>query len=436
MPNLITFPTIPLRGYQLLLWRHMEGNTDNKRSIQIWHRRAGKDLLDLQIMAKEAVIRPHNYWFILPFYSQVRKAIWEGRTKEGRPYLSFFPDELIKRKNNQEMYIEYVNGSVIRFLGGDNPDSLVGAGPRGIVISEWALQRPSLWTYLEPMLLENKGWCLFNSTPRGDNHCKQTFDNYNKPDSGNYASLLTVKDTDIVSEAEIAKLRNDGWAEELIQQEFYCSFAGNRLGAYYGDIMAALERGGKITTCPLDETALVHTFWDLGLSDMTSIWFVQFIGREIRLIDYHEDHNKRVSDYADFLINTKQYKYGSHNIPHDGAKRDVELLKSYQQLLTDAGLNNVKVHERTPSLYSSIQQVRSLLSRCIFDAERCKDGIWCLKNYRRAYDEDRKTFKDVPEHDLASHGADAFRLIAEVQDRYNPAVIRGGSRTGFNFKRL
>lgn len=427
----IEFPyKLALRPYQYGLWDFMEPCSDGKRAFQVWHRRAGKDLVDLQIMAKEAAKTRHNYWFILPFYNQVRKAIWEGKTREGVPYLSFIPEALVRKKNKQEMYVELVNGSIIRFLGGDNPDSLVGAGPRGIVISEYALQKPSLWDYLEPMLLENKGWAIFNTTPRGENHAKEMFDAFKKR-PGYYTSLLTVDDTGVVTKAQIDEVRAQGRPEELVQQEFYCSFEGALQGAYYGDLMNELDRQGKITSVPVDGQALVHTFWDLGLSDMTSIWFVQFVGREVRVVDYYEDHNKRVSDYADVLLNVKQYAYGSHNIPHDGSKRDIESLKSYQQILTEAGLVNVKVHTRTPSVHLGIMKTRAMLSRCWFDREKCKDGIWCLKNYRRAYDEDRRSFKDVPEHDLASHGADAFRLLAETLGSYEPGRNSGvRSRAG------
>lgn len=426
----ITFPhKLELRPYQYDIWDYMEPCSDGKRAMQVWHRRAGKDLCDLQIMAKEAAKIRHNYWFILPFYQQVRKAIWEGKTKDGQPYLSFIPDELIRKKNKQEMYIELVNGSIIRFLGGDNPDSLVGAGPRGIVISEWALQKPSLWNFLEPMLLENNGWAIFNTTPRGDNHAKEMFEAFKK-NPNYYTSILTINDTGIVSKEAIDKLRNEGWPEEMIQQEFFCSFEGSVHGAYYGDLINDLDKRGNITSVPLDGQAMVHTFWDLGLSDMTSIWFVQFIGKEIRVIDYYEDHNKRVSDYADMLLNVKQYQYGSHNIPHDGSKRDFESLKSYQQILTEAGLKNVKVHSRTPSVHLGIMKTRAMLSRCWFDKEKCKDGLWCLKNYRRAYDEERRSFKDVPEHDLASHGADAFRLLAETLGSYEPKGNVVSSRAG------
>ena len=430
--KVINFPyNMELRPYQRSLWDYFEPSSDNKRAIQIWHRRAGKDLTDLQIMTKEAAKRKHNYWFILPHYTQIRKAMWEGKTKHGKPYLSFIPPELTKRKNNQEMFVELINGSIIRFLGGDNPDSLVGAGPRGIVISEWALQRPSLWNYLEPMLLENKGWAIFNSTPRGDNHCKTTFEKYSQSPEY-HASILTINDTGTVSREQIQKLRAEGWPEELIQQEFYCSFAGSIHGSYYGDLINSIERQGRITSVPMDGQALVHTFWDIGLSDMTAIWFAQFIGREIRLIDYYEDHNRRISDYADILLNVKQYRYGSHNIPHDGSKRDMESLKSYRQILTEAGLNNVRIHPRTNSIYLGIQRTRAMLSRCLFDAEKCKDGLWCLRNYRRAYDEARRTFRDTPEHDLASHGADAFRLLADTQSEISPQGSHPASRSGIS----
>lgn len=421
---------IELRDYQKDLWNYFEPTSDNKRAFQVWHRRAGKDLLDLQIMFKEAAKTRHNYWFILPQYDQVRRAIWEGKTKDGHPYLSYLPDELIRKKNKHEMYIELINGSIIRFLGGDNPDSLVGAGPRGIVVSEYAIQRPSLWDFLEPMLIENNGWAIFNTTPRGENHAKDLFDAFKKNPKC-YTSILTVNDTGVVTKEQIDELRQQGRPEEVIQQEYYCSFQGAIHGAYYGDLLNDLEAKGQIGHVPLDGNALVHTFWDLGLSDMTSIWFVQFIGKEIRVIDYYEDHNKRVSDYADVLLNVKQYKYGSHNIPHDGAKRDIESLRSYQQILTEAGLNNVKVQDRISSVHLGIMQTRAMLSRCWFDKDKCKDGIWCLKNYRRAYDEDRRAFKEVPEHDLASHGADAFRLIAQTLKQHEPHGPQTYSRPGY-----
>lgn len=403
------------RRYQLPLWRYFEkgGSSDEKRAILIWHRRAGKDLTCLNILIKEAIVKPHNYWFILPSYKQVRKAIWEGKRKDGTKYLDCIPTQLIKRKNEQDMSIELANGSIIRFLGGDNPDSLVGAGPRGIVFSEWALMRPSLWDLLEPILSENHGWALFNSTPRGDNHCRATFETFKKsPDY--FASILTVNDTGIVPKEEIDKKRyRDNIPEEIIQQEYFCSFAGARTGSYYGDAMNALSLQGRICKVPYDPQSLVHTYWDLGLSDETAIWFVQYNNTDVRVIDYYEDHNRRLGDYADYLLRVKPYRYGSHNLPHDGKKRELGTLQTYQQMLLDAGLSNVRTIQRTPSVHEGILQARQLLTRCWFDEEKCKDGLYCLRNYHREYDADRKCFRDRPEHDGTSHGADAFRMIAE-----------------------
>lgn len=414
--NYITLPyNFSPRVYQLPLWEYFDAgsNSDNKRAILIWHRRAGKDLTCLNLLIKEACTVKHNYWFILPFYKQVRKAIWEGKSASGNAYLDCIPKSLILRKNEQDMSIELVNGSIIRFLGGDNPDSLVGAGPRGIVFSEWALMRPSLWELLEPILSENKGWAIFNSTPRGDNHCRATFDTFSK-NKEYYVSLLTVKDTGIVSEAEINKKRVvDRIPEDIIQQEYFCSFAGARTGSYYGADINALEQQGRIGTLLYDQQSLVHTYWDLGLSDETAIWFVQFINEEVRVIDYYESHNQRLSEYADYLLRVKPYKYGSHNLPHDGARRDLSANVPYKQILMEAGLQNIKIVPRCKSVYEGILKVRQMLPKCRFDGDNCKDGLYCLKNYHREYDNDRKCFRDRPEHDSTSHGADAFRMIAE-----------------------
>ncbi|HUT86400.1 MAG TPA: hypothetical protein VMW66_06170 [Elusimicrobiales bacterium] len=410
--KLITLPhNFELREYQKPVWQYMRSG--GNRAILIWHRRAGKDIFCHNFNIASAIESVGNYWHIMPYYSQIRKALWEARTADGKSYIDFIPREIIKTIKNQEMAIHLKNGSIIRFLGGDRPNSLVGAAPKGMIISEWALQRPSLWHYLEPILLENKGWAIFNSTPRGTNHAKETYDNFVK-DPKTYASLLTIKDTKAITEKQIQEIRMSGTPEEIIQQEYYCSFAGTIQGAYYGDLINQAEKQSKICSVPYDEQALVHTYWDLGIDDMMSIWFIQFIGKEIRIIDYYENHNQRLSFYADLLINSKQYKYGSHNLPHDGNTRELGSGKTRSDMLMEAGLNNVKHHPRNLEPYNGIIKVRALLSRCFFDEKKTKDGVLALKHYHREYDENRKTFKRHPEHDWSSHASDAFRLMAET----------------------
>jgi phage terminase large subunit len=146
-------PTIRLphnwnpRPYQLPSWRAWEKGC--KREILIWHRRAGKDDVQLNKTAVAAHERIGNYWHCLPMYEQAKKAIWEAvNPNTGKRRIDeAFPLEIRKRTDNSSMVIEFKSGSIWRVVGSDNPNSLVGAPPIAITFSEWALSNPSAWAY-------------------------------------------------------------------------------------------------------------------------------------------------------------------------------------------------------------------------------------------------------------------------------------------------
>lgn len=421
----IVLPVLPLRDYQAKIWDEMYAR-DVKRAFILMHRRAGKDVFCLQYMASRATVDVGNYWYLLPEQKQVRRSIWEGVTKDGIKYLDMIPKPLIYKIKDNDMKIVLRNpaqpdkpGSVISFLGGDRYDSLVGAGIKGAVISEYALQRPNLYDMvIEPMLLETNGWCLFNTTPRGENHAKDMFDRLSR-DPLALTVKLTVDDTNVILADQIDALRRSGRPEELIQQEYYCSFAGAIHGAYYANELAKYET--NVGSWPYDASYPVHTMWDLGISDSMAIWWVQFVQGQIRIIDYYENKTYGLGHYAD-VVQRKPYRYVAHNLPHDGAKRQLttdEKALSVQNQLIRLGLENVRVLERTHDVYGDIQAVRSLLSRCFFDKEKTMDGYLALKQYRREFDEDRKCFKNTPYHDWTSHAADAFRMLPVLDRKAN-----------------
>lgn len=422
MAKKIKLPIVDLRDYQQRVWERLF-KEDIKKSILIWHRRAGKDLFCLNYMIALAIKDTGNYWFILPESQQIRNAIWEGITKEGQKYLSFIPEELLYKKDNQSMKIYLKNpqnpdeaGSIISFVGGDRYDKRVGAGLKGCVISEYPLQKPNLYDLaIEPMLKETDGWVIFNGTPRGNNHAKDMYDFLqSKP---NYlASLLTIEDTGVVDPVALEEERERGKPEELIQQEYYCSFEGAIFGSYYGDLLKKYI--SQVGDYNYDARFPVHTAWDLGVSDATAIWFFQFVENKIHIIDYYENNSYGLQHYVD-RINSKGYLYARHHLPHDGNHRQLtatERALSIEQQLKNLGLVNITVHERTKDVYGDISAVRSLLSRCYFNKEKTESGYEALKQYRREFDENRQRFKDTPLHDWTSHGADAFRIIPKVQN--------------------
>src|SRR5512139_3434902 len=158
------------RPYQMPAWDYLERG--GRHAELVWHRRAGKDELGLHWTAVASFQRTATYWYCLPQYNQARKAIWDAiNPHTGKKRIDeAFPKELRKSTRNQEMMIQFVNDSTFQVVGSDNPDSLVGSPPAGIVYSEWALSNPDVRAYLRPILTENRGWQIFNTTPRGRNH--------------------------------------------------------------------------------------------------------------------------------------------------------------------------------------------------------------------------------------------------------------------------
>jgi phage terminase large subunit len=423
----INLPILTLRDYQQEIWdRWFKENT--QKAIFIWHRRSGKDLFCLQILIAEAIREIGNYWYVFPEAQQVRNSIWEGITADGTRYMDYIPGELIHKIDNQSMkiYLKSPNepteaGSIISFIGGDRYDKRVGAGLKGAVISEYALQKPNLYDLaIEPMVKETNGWVIFNSTPRGKNHCYTMYE-WMKGKAQYIASLLTIENTGV--NVDLAEERERGKPEEIIQQEYYCSFEGAIYGSYYGDILKRnADSYGKY---PYDAGYPVHTLWDLGISDSMAIWFIQFIQKEIRIIDSYENQNYALGHYAS-VLQGKGYQYAMHHLPHDGNKRQLtagERAITVQQQLKDLGVYPVKIHEARHDIYGAIQRVRSILPRCRFNAETTADGYEALKQYRRDWDEGRQVFKNTPRHDWTSHYADAFSILPMIESQQN--VVRG-----------
>jgi phage terminase large subunit len=160
---------------------------------------------------------------------------------------------------------------------------------------------------------------------------------------------------------------------------------------------------------PYSEEKPVHTFWDLGRADKTAIWFVQQVGFEYRIIDYYENQGHALAHYMKHLQG-KPYVYGDTWLPHDA---DNELLASERTIAQQARAAGFKVRI-TPktSIAVGINAARTLFATCWFDAEKCADGIQCLRNYRYDVNPETQQYSTQPLHDWASHGADAFRYFA------------------------
>ena len=181
-------------------------------------------------------------------------------------------------------------------------------------------------------------------------------------------------------------------------------------GAYYSTEMRRAKDEDRIGDVRYDRAKPVITAWDLGIGDSTSIWFAQFIGAEVHIIDYYEASGVGLDHYAR-VLQDKGYIYDQHILPHDVRVKELGSGKSRLETLDGLGIRNVEI---APQLMvdDGIQAVRSLLDKCWFDEKKCEKGVDCLINYSRDWDENGKTWRSRPRHDWASHGADAFRYLA------------------------
>lgn len=215
-------PLFKPRPYQVPLLRAFDNGI--KRLIHIWHRRGGKDLTDLNIMIGAMVEQVGNYYYFLPTYSQAKKVIWEGKTKDGTPFLDFFPKEMIDGSpNNSELKIKFKNGSLFQLIGSDNIDTIVGSNPRGCVFSEFPLQDKKAWDFIRPILAENGGWAIFNGTPRGKNHAWATLQLARDNPHTWFSEVLTVEHTNAISKEALEEERKE-MPQALYQQEYMCEF--------------------------------------------------------------------------------------------------------------------------------------------------------------------------------------------------------------------
>lgn len=210
-------------------------------------------------------------------------------------------------------------------------------------------------------------------------------------------------------------------------------------GAIYGTQMADLRAANRITTFTLEKNLPIYTFWDIGLSDYTSVWLIQPVGRWFLVLDWFEAESVPGSAMPDQMLLWErkwQKPIAAHYLPHDAEKRSPNDGKTYLAELIAGGLHNCRVVPRTPDLWLGIGYVRDVLPHCWFhsqntDQPRNSDGtphlegqtredfpsgVACLEGYQKNTS-NTLSLREMPKHDIFSHSSDAFRTFAEAHRR-------------------
>ena len=417
-------PTIEPRKYQQPAFDYWDADNIAQRAVEVWSRRMGKDICYMSIACKESFFRKGLYLHMLPEFAHARRTLWDGYTNEGDRIIDVcFPPELRASTNDHDMRIELKNGSAWQLGGSDQYNRWVGGNPIFIVFSEFALANPKGWELMRPILKMNGGSAAFISTPRGYNHLYNMLELAKKEPGWRWSHQNSVE-VGLMTGADIEEEIRLGMPEELARQEYKCDFSAANVGAILGRYVEAADKQGRLTLEPvwdMDGDEIIVSS-DIGFRDTAAFWFWQrqSLGR-YALVDYDEDNGLDAEEWIERLAK-KPWRVGTLYLPHDArAKTFATRHTVVQQFLMANWARNVIV---VPAMKAQdkVNAGRRMLPRCVFDAAACAPGILGLREWSYKWDDERRTFSKEPDHNWASHPADAFCYGASMLMELAPAA--------------
>lgn len=205
-------------------------------------------------------------------------------------------------------------------------------------------------------------------------------------------------------------------------------------GAVYAKEIKKIIKEERRKRVPYNPNKPVYTFWDLGHSDKTAIWFMQYSGFEYNFIHYYENRLEKMPHYIKYLQDTG-YLFAVHTLPHDGEAETLSNITPKKQL-QDAFPNcKIRIVDRPSKKSIGINAVRTILDLCNFDEEETSEGWTCLCNYAYKINEDNGNFSKEPDHDTPwSHGCDGMQTFGlsikpEKKKKEEDKTVGSNSRT-------
>lgn len=236
-----------IRPYQLTVL----SNQSRFKFLQI-HRKAGKTALSLNHLVQQSVLTKGVYWYVAPTYRQAKEIIW----RDPEMLAKYVPRELISKKNESDLSIETETGAIIVLKGADNPDSLRGPNPKGVILDECFLMKGDVWSeIIAPIAFANPDmWVWFIGTPKpmGAFWEKLYQDAYRRMTSGDtswFAMKLDAETSQILAPESLIEAKNT-MTEQAFRQEFMCEYFGDE-----GVVFRGIDR------C-IDDQIVPNQRWD------------------------------------------------------------------------------------------------------------------------------------------------------------------------------
>jgi phage terminase large subunit len=379
------------------------------------HRRFGKTVGCINDKIKTALTNtrqfpPPRYSYVAPTYTQAKDIAWG--------YLKHYSAPIPGIKMSEsELWVEYPNGARIRLYGADNYDRMRGLYNDGVTIDEPAQMDPRAWPeVIRPTLADYAGWATFIGTPKG----KDWFYRIDRGEDGKelpdfFRLTLKASETGVIPAPELASLRA-GMSEDQFNREMECSFDAAIEGAYFARLLGEAKTQGRIGRVAADPLLPKRAYVDIGgsgkFADAFTIWIVQFVAQEIRVLHYYEAIGQVLGFHLNWL-RKNGYEDVIIRLPHDGINENNLTGKRYEDHIREAGF---KVEPSLPNqgkgaAQMRIEAVRRILPKCWFNESTTEPGREALMAYSEKRDEERNVGLG-PDHNWASHAADAFGLMA------------------------
>lgn len=425
---------IILRSYQKAVMKMFD---NGKRFIVLcWSRRAGKSLFAWNLLIREAIAKPGTYWYCFDNYATAYNDIWIAMTSKGVKFLDMIPEDVGVRMNSAKMEIELINGSVIKLIGINKADKLVGAGLNGVVFDEYAVLNPASIEFITAMLAETGGWRVMISTPRGKNHF---YDEYQFGLA--HPEFAFVSNMHCGME-EVSKYMATGFLEQerlkiiskygndaLFQQEYMTSWISPNSGSVFGALTKIMKDEGRVTRVVGEEGQPYYSAFDLGNADYTSIVLFQVDENGFpQIIDHIENRNEDVTWY---IGEWKQrgWNVQTHFLPHDAAHRKGARNESYRAALYNEGVTNTVVLPKPNRVEDKLNHLRRVFVGMRID-ENLTRIIECLDKLEYEWNERLHIWSSKPTHVGGySDTVDSLCYMAQAIGKYRISAKNAFSRS-------
>lgn len=379
------------------------------------HRRFGKTVGCINDKIRQAITNPRKfpaprYSYIGPTFTQAKDVAWS--------YLKHYCAAIPGIKTSEsELWVEFPhNGARFRLYGADNYDRLRGTYNDDVTIDEPAQMDPRAWPeVIRPTLADFAGGATFIGTPAG----KDWFYKVDKDEHGTelpdwFRLTLRASETGIIPAAELESLRA-GLTQDQYDREFECSFDAAIVGAYYAQMMAKARKDGRIGKIAADPLLPIRAFHDLGgagaYADAYTIWIVQWVQQEIRILDYYESVGQVLAFHVNWM-RQRGWEKAINYLPHDGTRPDAIIGKRYEDHWRDAGF---QVEQPVPNqgkgaAMQRVEAVRRLGDKIWWNEATTEPGRNAIVHYHEKRDEERNVGLG-PDHDWSSNAADSLGMM-------------------------